>query len=111
MADLKHLDRIYIVNEDLKLSFEPFLSNENVIEKAKDIFSSHKYHEKLLKYLHHIDYLNVENFNKIDKLLKEEIKKNMEDHTVVKKISKEQLTTIFKILGFNIVYCSQISEC
>ena len=29
----------------------------------------------------------------------------------MKKINKEQLTTIFKILGFNIIYCSKISEC
>lgn len=108
---LKHLDRIYIVNEDSKISFEHIECSAQVKEKAKEIFSNQKYYEKLSKYLHHIDYLNVENFNKIDKFLKEEIKKNKEDQVIVKKINKEQLTTIFKILGFNIIYCSQISEC
>ena len=43
--------------------------------------------------------------------MKEEIKNHREDQVSVKKINKEQLTTIFKILGFNIIYYSQISEC
>ena len=108
---LKHLDRIYIVNEDLKLNFEQINSEEINIEKAKEIFSNKKYYNQVLKYLLLIDYLNVENYNKIEKFLKDEKKNNHKDQVSVKKINKEQLTTIFKILGFNIVYCSQISEC
>lgn len=107
----KKLDRIYIVNEDLKINFEIFDPEEINLEKAKEIFTNKKYYDRILKYLFHIDYLNVENFNKIDKFLKEEIKNHREDQVSVKKINKEQLTTIFKILGFNIIYCSQISEC
>ena len=111
MSDLKNLERIYIVNEDLKINFQQFDSGETKIDKAKEIFSTKKYYDRVMKYLQNIDYLNVENFNKIDKFLKEEIKKKKEDQVSVKKINKEQMTTIFKILGFNIIYCSQISVC
>ena len=107
----KNLDRIYIVNKDLKINFEEYIANNINLEKAKEIFSNKKYYDKILKYLLHIDYLNVENFNKIDKFLKTEINNLRKDQVSVKKINKEQLTTIFKILGFNIIYCSKISEC
>ena len=107
----KNLDRIYIVNKDLKINFEEYIANDINLEKAKEIFSNKKYYDKILKYLLHIDYLNVENFNKIDKFLKTEINNLRKDQVSVKKINKEQLTTIFKILGFNIIYCSKISEC
>lgn len=111
MSEFNSLDRIYIVNEDLKINFEQIESNEIFLEKAKVILKNKKYCDQIFKYLLNIDYLNVENFNKIDKFLKEKIKNNREDQVSVKKINKEQLTTIFKILGFNIIYCSQISEC
>lgn len=111
MSEFNSLDRIYIVNEDLKINFEQIESNEIFLEKAKVILTNKKYCDQIFKYLLNIDYLNVENFNKIDKFLKEKIKNNREDQVSVKKINKEQLTTIFKILGFNIIYCSQISEC
>jgi hypothetical protein len=112
MSELaKNLDRIYIVHEDLKISYEQIDVNQINLDKAKTIFSQKKYLDRTLKYILHIDYLNVENFNKIDKVLKEELKKNVGEQVLVKKINKEQLTTIFKILGFNIIYCSQISEC
>jgi len=111
MSEFKNLDRIYIVNEDLKINFEQIESKELYFEQAKEILPNKKYFNQVFKYLLNIDYLNVENFNKIDKFLKEKIKNNREDQVSVKKINKEQLTTIFKILGFNIIYCSQISEC
>lgn len=112
MSELpKTLDRIYIVNDDLKINYEQVDSGAINVDKAKDIFAQKKYYDRLFKYLLNIDFLNVENFNKIDKVLKEELKRNFSDPVPVKKINKEQLTTIFKILGFNIIYCSQISEC
>ena len=111
MSELNSLDRIYIVNEDLKINFEQIEPKDDYFEKAKSILTNKKYCDQILKYLLNIDYLNVENLNKIDKFLKEKIKNNREDQVSVKKINKEQLTTIFKILGFNIIYCSQISEC
>ena len=111
MSELNSLDRIYIVNEDLKINFEQIEPKDDYFEKAKAILINKKYCDQIFKYLLNIDYLNVDNFNKIDKFLKEKIKNNREDQVSVKKINKEQLTTIFKILGFNIIYCSQISEC
>lgn len=111
MSELNSLDRIYIVNEDLKINFEQIEPKDDYFEKAKAILTNKKYCDQIFKYLLNIDYLNVDNFNKIDKFLKEKIKNNREDQVSVKKINKEQLTTIFKILGFNIIYCSQISEC
>ncbi len=111
MSEFNSLDRIYIVNEDLKINFEQIEPKDDYFEKAKAILTNKKYCDQIFKYLLNIDYLNVDNFNKIDKFLKEKIKNNREDQVSVKKINKEQLTTIFKILGFNIIYCSQISEC
>jgi hypothetical protein len=111
MSELVNLERIYIVNEDLKINFEQIEPKDDYYEKAYTILTIKKYCDQILKYLLNIDYLNVENLNKIDKFLKEKRKNNREDQVSVKKINKEQLTTIFKILGFNIIYCSQISEC
>ena len=84
MSEKKFLDHMYIIIEDLKFNFQETDSSEEMLLKAREIFAHKKYSEKVLNYFQNIDYLNVENLNKINKLLKEN-----KEQASIKKINKE----------------------
>lgn len=103
------LEHIYVITDESTINFKTINKNLNDLNF---IFESHfnqkaKFSNDYVKILQGLDYLNLESLHLIEKALKG--KKNSENFNY-KKLNKERLTTIFKCLGFNIIYCPIIAE-
>lgn len=104
------IDQIYIISDDLNIQFRATQQKEDeIIPKVNELLNNPKFLNDIIKILNGIDYLCLENLNLIEKCHKENTrvkKQNLQ----VKKLNREHLSTIFKCLGFNIVYCPLIAE-
>jgi hypothetical protein len=108
------IDQIYIVQEDSNI-FATLKNNPKndaslkIKSRLNDEINSLQLFSDDLRFLNGVSYLNLETFNIIDKHLKEN-QKLKSDGKIYKKLNKERLATIFKCLGFNIIYCLTIAE-
>jgi hypothetical protein len=94
----KKIDLIYIVPDDFNFKqIELGSDKENMIKER--IFSPY-YKNDFQTIMNGIDYLSLESINIFEKKKKENIKK----------LNREHLVTIFKCMGFNLIYCPQIAE-
>jgi 2-phosphoglycerate kinase len=127
------IEHIYIVSEDSNIQFKQLAGSEEMLTqlriKIQEKLPEPKFSQDVVKILNGISYLNLEALNTIEKNVKifkknqksggvnttnlktEFFTKNNENPSLMyKKLNKEKLTTIFKCLGFNMVYCPLIAE-
>jgi 2-phosphoglycerate kinase len=91
------IDHIYIVPDDFVFKqLEPDCEKKGRIEKLL----SQGYKNDYLTILNGLDYINLESINAVGK--------NKKDN--IKKLNREHIVTIFKCMGFNLIYCPQIAE-
>lgn len=114
MTDIKvseiKIQQIYIINEDAAINFKHIeIDEEDLRMKIKEFLNDPKFINEELKIIRGMSYLTLETLNIIDKNCKE-YQKLKKANLTIKKLNKERLATIFKCLGFNIIYCLQIAE-
>jgi hypothetical protein len=91
------IEHIYLVPDDFVLNVIDI--NDDKINNIKKSLSP-SYKNDYQTILNGLDYLSLESINIIEKNKKENIKK----------LNLELLVTIFKCMGFNLIYCPQIAE-
>jgi hypothetical protein len=104
------LEQIYIITDEMNLSFKPFeCDEEKMKEKLKAIYKEIPSLNNFIKIINGTNFLDLETLNIFEKKEKE-IQREKKWNQEFKKLNKERLSTIFKCLGFNIIYCPQIAE-
>jgi 2-phosphoglycerate kinase len=102
-------EHIYVVADESNISFKPFEGDKAIlVTQIQSFFKSELIIDEM-KMINGISYLNLEILNVIDKNLIE-CRKSKSNNLIYKKLNKEKLVTIFKCLGFNLIYCPQIAE-
>jgi len=107
------LNQLYIINEESPIKLNDNTSTFNDSLKFKSLENyilKSKFQDNPLFFIKNVDVVSQENLRIIDKLLREEYEINIYNSLTIKMITKESLNLIFKFLGFNIVYCQQLSE-
>jgi len=104
------LEQIYIITDEMNLSFKLYeCDEEKMKQKLKAIYKELASLNNFIKIINGIHYLDLETLNIFEKKEKETRRKK-KSNPEIKKLNKERLSTIFKCLGFNIIYCPQIAE-
>jgi hypothetical protein len=96
------LKQIYLVAEDSNIIFKQVNQKQEI--SLGFLFKNSKINSNSNQLLNGIDYLNLETLHNLEKVRK------IQENSIYKKLNKERLTTIFKCLGFNIIYCPTIAE-